>query len=169
MNRAFVRESDHPEPPDLPPLASPLPPGTMNYMTPEGAERMRAELARLTEEECPPLMAAPAGDAEAKSRLRFLEQRIDYLRQSLRIAEVVPAVGGDLDTVRFGSTVTVLDGDGLECQYRIVGVDETDLDPACVSWISPIGKALLNAPVGRQVTVRTLGGPKILEILAVRG
>ena len=138
-------------------------------MTPEGAERMRSELARLTDVECPPLVAAPAGDGEAKTRLRFLEQRIDYLRQSLRIAEVVPAVEGDLDAVRFGSTVTVLDGDGLEFHYRIVGVDETDLEPACVSWISPIGKALLNAAVGQQVTVRTLGGPKTLEILSVRG
>lgn len=138
-------------------------------MTPEGAGRLRAELARLTEEECPPLVAAPASDQEAKARLRFLEQRIEYLRQSLRITEVVPAIEGDSDTVRFGATVKVLDSDGHESQYRIVGVDETDLDPTCVSWISPIGKALLNAAVGQQVTVRTLGGLKTLEILSVHG
>ena len=138
-------------------------------MTPEGAERLRAELARLTEEECPRLKAGPAGDLEAETRLRFLEQRIEYLLQSLRNSEIVPAIEGEIGTVRFGATVRVLDSDGHESQYRIVGVDETDLGPDGVSWISPLGKALLNAAAGQQVTVRTLGGLKTLEILSIHG
>lgn len=169
MNRAFVRESDAEEPPALPPMVSPLPPGTRNYLTPEGAQRLRAELARLTEEDCPALAAAPSGDLEAQSRLRFLQQRVDYLRQSLQIAEIVPPLAGELESARFGAFVTVAEDDGRESQYRIVGVDETDLSRNWVSWISPIGKALMHASPGQTVSVRMAGGLKTLEVLSIHG
>lgn len=130
---------------------------------------MRAELAKLTDEECPPLMAAATNDLDAKTQLRYLEQRADYLRQSLRSSEIVPPIEGEIDTVRFGTTVIVHESDGRESQYRIVGVDETDLARNWVSWISPIGKALMNSGVGQSVTVRTLSGLRTLEILSIRG
>ena len=52
MNKAFVKESDNDDDDDLP-QAQALPAGTKNYMTPEGYERLRGELAHLMNVERP--------------------------------------------------------------------------------------------------------------------
>lgn len=163
MSRAFVRESDTPELPELPPLVSPLPPGAKNYLTPAGAERLRVELTRLADHERPPLVAAPLDDVDAKRALQLIDQRIRYLQESLRTAEIV-APASDPSTVRFGATVTVRENGRDEVRYRIVGVDETDLDRNWVSWLSPLARALLNAKRGDRVTFKAPRGTKELEI-----
>jgi transcription elongation factor GreB len=167
MSRAFVRESDYPQLPELPPLVSPLPPGAKNYLTPGGAQRLRDELARLLDTERPRLAAAPADDIDAKRELQTLDQRIRYLRESLRTAEITTPPPGATDVVRFGATVTVRDATGTDTRYRIVGVDETDLDRNWVSWLSPIARALMNASTGQRVTFKAPRGAKELEIVAI--
>lgn len=166
MSRAFVRESDFPHLPELPPQASPLPPGAKNYLTPGGAARLRAELQHRLEAERPRLAAAPRDDLDAKRELQTLDQRIRYLQQSLRAAEIVPPPDEPVDVVRFGATVTVRDHD-QETRYRIVGVDETDLDRNWVSWLSPIARALLNAKLADTVTFKAPSGMRRLEIAAI--
>lgn len=168
MSRAFVRESDVPQLPDLPPQVSPLPPGAKNYLTAAGAQRLRDELARRLETERPKLAAAPADDMDAKRELQVLDQRIRYLQESLRTAEVVSPTDGPGDVVRFGATVTVKEKTGPETIYRIVGVDETDYDRNWVSWLSPIARALMNARVGERVVFKAPRGAKELEIVAIR-
>ena len=69
--------------------------------------------------------------------------------------------------VRFGASVTVRDRSGVESRYRIVGVDETDIDRGWVSWLSPIAKALLNARVGDHVRFELPSGKEELEILSI--
>ena len=51
--------------------------------------------------------------------------------------------------------------------YRIVGVDEIDLDRGWVSWLSPIAKALLNARAGERVRFKFPSGQEELEIVKV--
>ena len=166
MSRAFVRESDVPQLPELPPKASPLPPGAKNYLTAGGAIRLRAELARLLETARPSLAAAPADDTDAKRELQLLDQRIRYLQESLRTADVVATAAGPTDIVRFGTTITVREK-GTDTRYRIVGVDETNLDRNWVSWLSPIARALLNARVGDRVQFKAPRGARELEIVAI--
>jgi transcription elongation factor GreB len=167
MSRAFVRESDFPQLPELPPQVSPLPPGAKNYLTPGGAQRLRAELTRLLETERPRLAAAPLDDTDAKRELQVLDQRIRYLQESLRTADVMPPPDGPIDVVRFGATVTVREKNSTETHYRIVGVDETDLDRNWVSWLSPIARALMNAKLGERVTFKAPRGAKELEIVGI--
>lgn len=167
VSKAFVRESDFGDLPEIPPPASPLPPGARNYMTAGGVARLRRELAQRLEEERPKLASAPADDLESKRELQVLDQRIRYLQESLRTAEVAAAPPASDDVVRFGATVTVRENSGAETTYRIVGVDETDLDRNWVSWLSPIARALLNARVGQRVVFKLPRGQKELEIVAV--
>ena len=66
MNKAFVKESDNDDDDDLP-QAQALPAGSKNYMTPEGYERLRGELAHLMNVERPSVVqvvswAASNGD-----------------------------------------------------------------------------------------------------------
>jgi transcription elongation factor GreB len=154
MSKAFTRESN--DGPDLPaPIRpiSPLPPGVKNYITPAGADQLRAELASLARTERP--------------RPASLDQRIVQLEAALRSAVVVPVPEKPWDEVRFGATVTVRDPAGQESRYRIVGIDETDVDSDWVSWRSPIAAALLNARIGQKVRFRVPAGEQELEIVAI--
>ena len=168
MSKAFTREDDNaPELPDLPPLTSTLAPGAKNYITPAGAQKLRAELQRMVEVTRPELAEAN-DDPDAKRQLARLDQRIMQLEESLQSAEIVPAPNGPADVVRFGATVLVRESDGTETSYRIVGVDETDMDRNWVSWMSPIAKALLNGKQGERIRFKFPSGEETLEIIDIR-
>ena len=167
MSKAFTRESDDAlESHSLPPLRSPLPPGAKNYLTPDGAKRLQTELDALAAQRAT-LVAVPDA-AKDKSRLLALDQRILRLQQSLSTAIITAPPLPPWDQVRFGATVTVRNTRGEETQYRIVGVDETDLDRNWVSWLSPIAKALLNARRKQTVRFKFPSGEEQLEILDIR-
>lgn len=156
MSKAFTRESDDgPEERILPPLRSLLPSGAKNYLTPDGARRMHGELDTLLQQRA--ATAVPPA----------LEQRIARLRQSLEAAVVVEPPSPPWEQVRFGATVAVRHANGELSQYRIVGVDETDLDRGGVSFLSPIAKALLNARLGERVRFRFPAGEELLEIVGI--
>ena len=168
MSKAFTREDDNaPELPDLPPLTSSLAPGAKNYITPAGAQKLRDELQHLLENARPALVDAE-DDPDAKRQLARLDQRIMQLEESLQSAEVVPSPSGPADVVRFGAAVTVRESNGTETSYRIVGVDETDMDRNWVSWMSPIAKALLNGKRGEHMRFKFPSGEETLEIIEIR-
>ncbi|HKS37435.1 MAG TPA: GreA/GreB family elongation factor [Verrucomicrobiae bacterium] len=167
MSKAFTRESDDSsDRPVIARRASLLPPGAKNYLTPAGARRLREELDRLVGVERPRFATAQDNN-DARRKLQELDQRIDHLQQSLQSAVVVaPPTKGE-ERVRFGATITVRQRSGTESRYRIVGVDETDIDRGWVSWISPIAKALLNARLGQRIRFKFPSGEEELEIVGV--
>ena len=57
---------------------------------------------------------------------------------------------------------------GAKLTYRIVGVDEIDLNRGWVSWQSPIAKALLNGKRGQRIRFKFPSGEETLEILDIR-
>jgi transcription elongation factor GreB len=167
MSKAFTREeNDGRDIPDLPPLSSALAPGARNYITAAGAQKLRDELQRSVEITRPTL--ASSDDPDAKRQLARLDQRIMQLEESLQSAEIVSPPDGPAEFVRFGATVTVRESDGSEATYRIVGVDEIDLDRGWVSWQSPIAKALLNGKRGERIRFKFPSGEETLEILDIR-
>jgi transcription elongation factor GreB len=166
VSKAFTREAD-----DLPerpiPLRAPsaLPAGAKNYLTVEGERRLHDELDTLMQTRGE--LAQLTDDAAALRKLPAIDQRINELRQSLLSAVVVPKPEVSDGTVRFGATVTVRDGSGEERRYRIVGIDETDLDRGWVSWVSPIARALLNARLGERVRFKYPSGEEELEVVRI--
>ena len=164
MSKAFTRdENEGPEIPEVVPTASVLTPGAKNYITPQGAQKLRDELQKLAEVTRPELVEA-RDDPDAKRQLARVDQRIRQLEESLQAAQVVDPAVGPADVVRFGARVTVRDSDGTDTTYRIVGVDETDADQNWVSWISPIAKALLNRRRDERIRFKFPSGEQILEI-----
>src|SRR5436190_3509582 len=127
MSKAFTRESDElQEAPVIVRLPSALlPSGAKNYLTEDGADRLRKELEHLIEIERPRLSNMPEIH-DMKGQLQALDQRIMDLQHSLQTAIVVPVPQEPLERVRFGSSVTVQESGGEAFTYRIVGVDETD-------------------------------------------
>lgn len=168
MSKAFTRdENEGPDIPDVPPTISPLAPGETNYITPQGAQKLRDELQQLVEGKRPQLVEA-RDDPDAKRQLTRLDQRIRQLEESLQSARIVPPPVGPAEVVRFGATVVIRESDGTETSYRIVGVDEADPDRNYVSWMSPIAKALLNAKRGERIRFKFPSGEEMLEIRDIR-
>ncbi|MDB6058599.1 MAG: gramicidin synthase [Verrucomicrobiales bacterium] len=165
MSKAFTRDEDAGMSPVLQRPMSPLPPGVKNYITAAGAKRIEDELKNLREIERP--RAVTSNDPGKAELLQKIEMRIAYLDQSLLAAEVVQPPAQSDDKVRFGATVTVRDKHGVETKYRIVGVDETDIDRDWVSWRSPVAKALLNATVGQRVKFQIPAGTQEWEIVSI--
>ncbi|MGD3809452.1 GreA/GreB family elongation factor, partial [Xanthomonas citri pv. citri] len=104
-----------------------------------------------------------------KRRLREIDRRIRFLTKRLDLAEVVDASRQEnVDQVFFGATVDYETPDGEDHTVTIVGIDEVDLDRGCVSWISPVARALIKAKIGDTVTLMTPAGPQPIDILDVR-
>ena len=152
------------------------------YMTPACHATMRAKLKRLLYNERPTLakaaqIAAAEGDRSenfeyqaTKRAMRKMDGQIRFLTKRIENAEVVdPVSQGKIakGRVLFGCTVTVEDEDGEEKSYSIVGIDEYDASRGLVSWVSPIGKALLKAQEGDVVTFNAPNGKRELEIIKV--
>jgi transcription elongation factor GreB len=146
MSRAFVKEDvDLPERSGRKRSASGLPPGATNYITARGAKRLRDEVEKLR-----------ASNTDSK--------RVAELEQILASVHVVDPPDPASNSVAFGATVTVKDKKGRAETYTVVGVDELDLDSDAVSWISPIGKALLAADMGDSITLEDGRTAKIVKI-----
>ncbi|QJR15999.1 transcription elongation factor GreB [Usitatibacter palustris] len=181
MSKAFTREDAEP-PEDLDAEEeNPIPPGSRNYMTPDGARRLRDELRWLVNAERPEITgivswAAKNGDRSengdylyGKKRLREIDKRIRYLTRRLENTEVVdPATREDTDQVFFGATVEYTVNGGPSQVVTIVGIDETDLTRGRISWVSPVARSVIKAREGDTVTLHTPEGNKELEILEVR-
>ncbi|MFO1497787.1 MAG: GreA/GreB family elongation factor [Verrucomicrobiota bacterium] len=167
MSKAFTRESDDGEDRSIRlPTASTLPPGAKNYLTQRGADDLAQRLARLREVDRPAL-ASGRDDPDTKRQLRVLDARMAQIESSLQTAVIVAKPSLPDGQVRFGATVTVRDRGAEVTRYRIVGVDEVDLERNWISWTSPIAKALLNAVIGAKVHYRKPSGAEELEILAI--
>ena len=179
MSKAFTKETDSDEDDDL--SLPPLPSGSRNYITPQGYQRLRAELLHLIDNERPKIVeivhwASSNGDRSengdylyGKKRLREIDRRIRFLTKRLDIAEVAdPSLHHGNDQVFFGATVTYENQAGVERTITIKGIDEVDNLQGEVSWISPIARALLKSRVGDEVQLMTPGGLERLEILEVR-
>ena len=182
MNKAFTREADGDDDDADEGVGAPaLPQGVRNYLTPEGYQRLRAELLGLLDVERPKVVeavswAAKNGDRSengdylyGKKRLREIDRRIRFLTKRLDIAEVAdPALHHGNDQIFFGATVTYADEVGDERTVTIKGIDEADNLAGEVSWVSPIARALLKAREGDEVTLVTPKGPQRIEVLEVR-
>lgn len=157
MSRAFVKEGDGAEAVHRPEPA--LPPGTPNLVTPEGAAAFRARVEALVEER------RGLGDSGMDLARRAAiddERRWLERRQATFVVTAPPAAP---DRASFGTVVT-LEGETTRT-VRIVGVDEADPGKGAVSWVSPLGRALLGAEPGETVTVRTPRGDEEWEVVAV--
>jgi len=153
-----------------------------NYITPEGYAALKAEFEQLYKVERPEVVrtvawAASNGDRSengdyiyGKRRLRQIDSRCRHLMRRMDLAEIVDSsLQQHLEKVFFGAWVTLyhLD-DNTEHTYRIVGKDELDPSKGYVSWVSPIGKAMLGKSIGNTVRLSTPKGEETFEVVDIR-
>ena len=68
----------------------------------------------------------------------------------------------------FGATVRYANAAGAERVVSIVGTDEVDLNRNHISWVSPLGCALMKSAAGDSVVLQLPGGTENLTVLEVR-
>ncbi len=149
----------------------------IQYLTPEGEARLKAELAELTgprrEELAQRLRSAiQMGDLsenadyhKAKEDQAFLEGRIQELEAILRMAVIIEKKQSDV--VDVGSHITIQE-DGFDPEtFHMVGAKEADPRNGRISNESPIGSALMGHKVGDVVEAQTPGGKMKFKILKI--
>jgi len=164
----------------------PTTPGSQ-YITPEGAARLRDELDRLWLDERPRVTiavseAAAQGDRSenaeytyGKKRLHEIDRRVRFLRKRLEGMTIVDPEANpgrrDPQRVYFGAWVQLehIDDrvDGKLRWYRLVGPDEFDMANDYISMDSPLGRSLLGKRLDDEVTVALPGGNDIVVIVAI--
>jgi len=149
------------------------------YITPEGARRLRAELEELWRIERPRVTqavaeAAAQGDRSenaeytyGKRRLREIDRRVRFLRKRLEGMVIVERPPSDRSRVYFGAWVTLESEAGSIACHRIVGPDEIDAARDHISMDSPLGRALLRKAIDDEVTVELPDGPRTFTIVAI--
>lgn len=153
---------------------------TSNYITPVGRQRLQDEFDQLWHVKRPEVTqavseAAAQGDRSenaeyiyGKKQLREIDSRLRFLTKRLENLIVVDRLPADLGRVFFGAWVTLEDEEGNSNEYRLVGPDEFDMNPAYISMDSPTAKALLKKQVGDEVEVQAPMGSVYYELIAVR-
>src|SRR6266704_1615033 len=125
-----------------------------NYITPSGLQRLKDEHRFLLTRERPAVTevvawAASNGDRSenadyqyGKRRLRQIDGRIRFLTKRIEAA-------------------------GVSRVVSIVGTDEIDLNRNHISWVSPLGRALMKSAAGDSVVLQLPGGTEYLTVLEV--
>lgn len=89
-----------------------------------------------------------AGYQLAKARLRGINNRILEIEDLLKRAEIIkPANNGQAN---LGNTV-VLENEGRQKSYQILGSAETDPAKGIISQNSPLGSSLLGKKIGDEI------------------
>ncbi|TDQ18220.1 transcription elongation factor GreB [Algoriphagus boseongensis] len=137
------------------------------WITPEGLEKVKAELDHLWKVERPEITqkvawAASLGDRSEnadyhynKKRLREIDRRVHYLRKCIDDLKVIPYSPFQEGKVLFGAWVEIENSKGHKIRIRIVGGEEIFERRDYISIDSPMAQALLKKEVGDEVIVQT--------------
>jgi len=149
-------------------------------ITKEGYEKLTSEVHNLKNIERPKIIAQISeardhGDLKenaeyhsAREKQGMVEARISDLEDRMLRSEIVDISKISADIVAFGATVTLEDDDsGKKVTYKIVSEYESDIDLGLISASSPVAKSLIGKRVGDEAEVRTPGGIKTYEVLAI--
>ena len=149
------------------------------YLTAEGAEKMKAELAELKGPQRIEMAqrlrsAIQMGDLsenadyhKAKEDQGFLEGRIKELEYLLHHAIIVDTSEVSRDSVQVGTRVTIQEEGEEPETYLMVGASEADPRNGRISNESPIGAALFGKKVGDTAIAHTPGGQIQFKILKI--
>jgi transcription elongation factor GreA len=147
------------------------------YISKDGLDKLRAELAEMTNVRRPEIAqrihdAKEHGDLsenaeyeDAKNEQAFVEGRIQTLETMIKNASLIDE-HTSTDHVQIGSTVKVKGEDGTET-FSIVGSAEAKPADGRISNESPVGRALLGRRKGDKVVVKVPAGDFSYTILEI--
>lgn len=134
-------------------------------LTPEGKKRLEKQLIELKRSEPGVIKevseAREKGDLSenaeyhaARGKLSSIQHRIFSIQDRLKRATLIEKPASD--TVQIGSSVTVVTEKGMKT-YLIVGPQEANPTQGRISYVSPLGSALLSRAIGDVVSTERDG------------
>ena len=149
-------------------------------MTKGGLDNLKSELDSLKNIERPNIIKAISearehGDLSenaeyhaAREKQSFIEGKISELENKISRAEVIDTSSLDNSRVTFGATVQITDlSNDQKHTYKIVGVDEADIEKNLISISAPLCKAMINKRVRDVFEVQTPKGLKEYQINSI--
>lgn len=149
------------------------------FITPEGLEKLKAELEHLETVRRPQIaeqihkakeLGGTVDNAEyddAKNEQAFVEGRILTLENMIKNAALIEEEKAPSKYIKLGSKVTVVNQDGEDEHYVIVGSAEASPGEGRISNESPVGSALMGKKVNEKVEVETPAGKIKLKVTAI--
>ncbi|MBI4599258.1 GreA/GreB family elongation factor [Candidatus Uhrbacteria bacterium] len=149
------------------------------YLTPASIECIKREIDDLVGRQRPEAAAEVRRTGEmgdfsenaayqmAKGRLRQINGRVAKLEERIRYAIPIDTSSGGSGRVRIGSTV-VLECGGKQVTYEILGSQETNPLKGRISYLSPLGVALMGHAAGDILTLEVGGNHVPYVIVDVR-
>jgi len=151
---------------------------TQAYLTKEKFEELKKELEQLKtvrrKEVAESLeYARSLGDLsenaeyqEARDMQAAIEERISHLEAVIKEAKIVASTKGDV--VGLGSVVTIVkDKEKDNRTYTIVGSEEANIHEHKLSYLSPLGEALMGKAKGDAFVFETPNGKQGYKVLKV--
>lgn len=144
-------------------------------LTQKGLEKIQEELRYLKEErrqELSEYMGAALADGDLRENAAYDEARLLQSANETRIADleeivaravVVEQAGGADAVAALGATLQLVDGQGAEQTFYLVGSLEADVFENRISDESPLGQQLLGKRAGGEVKL----GSRVYRIKAV--
>lgn len=150
------------------------------FLTKDGKAKLEAELDAMVNVKRPDIaeqirQAKEAGDIsenaayeDAKHQQGMIEGRIQELEYMLKHAEMIDeGKHAASEGVQLGCRVTVLDADGRNERFFLVGSAEAQPAAGRISNESPMGKALLGHRIGDAVEVAAPSGTLRYTVKAI--
>ncbi len=104
----------------------------------------------------------------AKDAQGMNEKKIYDIEMKLSTAELIDDLNISKDEIRIGAKIKLLDlDDKEECEYKLVGADESNPSEGFISVNSPIGRALLGHKRDDELDIKIPAGVlkyKVLDI-----
>ena len=105
----------------------------------------------------------------AREKQSFIEGRIAELENKITRAHVIDTSKRDDSKVTFGATVEITELETeTKTSYKIVGVDEADIEKNLISVSAPLCKAMINKKVKDIFEVNTPKGLKEYQINSIK-
>ena len=149
-------------------------------MTKDGLEKLKSELDNLKNVERPNIIKAISearehGDLSenaeyhaAREKQSFIEGRISELENKISRADVIDTSTFDNSRIAFGATVQITElSNEKKHTYKIVGVDEADIEKNLISISAPLCKAMINKKINDVIEVNTPNGVKEYQINSI--
>ncbi|MFA5853862.1 MAG: GreA/GreB family elongation factor [Patescibacteria group bacterium] len=155
-------------------------PGPADYhLTPEAMQALKDEMERIVTKIQPKAVeelrrTREMGDlsenfaySAAKAKVGGLEMRVLEIKERLRNAIPIRRGAAADGSVRIGASVEV-EVNGKTKVYDVVGSQETNPGSGAISYLSPLGEALMGHKAGEIVKISAGGKEVIYKILGVR-
>ena len=153
---------------------------TVTYMTAEGLDKLKNELAHLESVERPKIShmigeARDKGDLSenaeydaAKEAQGMLEAKIAQLKNLVARARIIDESTIGTDEVRIMNKVTIMNlKTKKNMTYTLVSESEADLRSGKIAINSPIGQGLLGKKVGDKVDIKVPSGVVSFEVIEI--